>query len=175
MEEVVEKAITGDNEAFTELIISIQKELYKIAKMRLSSEDDISEAVQNTIIKIYNSLSSLRNPKYFKTWSIRILINECNLIYKMKSKDKYEEYSENLSCEDNSGNITKTIDELDFNILIKGLNYDERIAIILFYLEDLTTKEISKILNQSENTIRTRISRARNKLKIYIERKEENE
>ena len=75
MEELVEKNKKGDNQAFSELIISMENELYKIARTRLRNEEDIKEAVQETIIKTYSSLKKLRNSKFFKTWIIRILIN----------------------------------------------------------------------------------------------------
>ena len=59
-------------------------------------------------------------------------------------------------------------DEIDFFILIKGLSYDEKISLILYYLEGFTTKEIGLILKVPESTIRSRNSRALQKLrKIY--------
>ena len=57
------------------------------------------------------------------------------------------------------------INDLDFLLLIKSLNYDERISLILYYQENLTTKQISNILKVPESTIRNRISRAKVKLK----------
>lgn len=60
---------------------------------------------------------------------------------------------------------------LDFEILLKPLNYDERIAIVLFYMEDLSTKEISKILKTSENNIKSRLRRAKIKIKDNYERR----
>lgn len=170
MEKLVDMAKKGDKEAFSNLIILVQKDLYKIAKMRLEYEDDICEAVQNTIFKAYNSLKKLKNSKYFKTWIIRILINECNTIYRNNQKLNFEEYDDNiLEFQSSMATIENKIDELDFNILIGNLNYNERIVSILFYLEDLSVKEISKILDEPENTIKTRLSRSRKKLKKILE------
>lgn len=137
--------------------------------MRLADEDDVCEAVQETIVKAYLSLNNLKKTKYFKTWIIKILINECNYLYKSKYRLCFEKYEENTVISGKNDGIDKKISELDFNILLNNLNYNERICITLFYLEELTTKQISKILEESENTIRTRISRARNKLKKIIE------
>ena len=95
MEEIIEKAKKGDNQAFTVLITNMQSELYKIAKLRLKSDDDINEAVQETIIKAYSSIKKLKNNQYFKTWIIKILINECNSIYQKNKKNQFEEYDEN--------------------------------------------------------------------------------
>lgn len=169
MEELVDRAKKGDKEAFSNLIILVQKDLYKIAKMRLESEDDICEAVQSTIFKAYNSLKKLKNSEYFKTWIIKILINECNTIYRNNQKLNFEKYDENiLDFQSSMATIDNKIDELDFNILIGNLNYNERIVSILFYLEDLSIKEISKILDEPENTIKTRLSRSRKKLKKIL-------
>ena len=164
MEELIERAKNGDEQAFTEIIVSIESDLYKIARMRLECEDDINEAVQETIIQTFKSLKKIKKPEFFKTWLIKVLINKCNKIYKKLRKNNYVEYNEMIdkSCnyEDNTN-----INDLDFLLLIKSLNYDERISLILYYQENLTTKQISNILKVPESTIRNRISRAKVKLK----------
>ena len=173
MEEIIERAKKGDNQAFTVLITNIQCELYKIAKLRLKSDDDINEAVQETIIKAYSSIKKLKNNQYFKTWIIKILINECNSIYQKNKKNQFEEYDENINIYENIDNINQKISELDFFILIENLKYEEKIAITLYYLEGLSTKEISKILKQPEATIKTRISRSKEKIKRTLKWREE--
>ena len=75
-----------DNFSFDRFIISIQKELYLIAKARLNNEDDIADAIQETILNSYNNYSKIKEEKYLKTYVIRVLINECNKIYKKKKK-----------------------------------------------------------------------------------------
>ena len=164
MEELIEKAKKGDEEAFTELIISLETDLYRIAKMRLSCEDDINEAVQETIIQAFKSIKKVRHPEYFKTWIIRVLINNCNRVYKTLNRS---EEIEKIKEEKNAYQLDEeqSISKLDFNILIKTLNYKERISLTLYYSENLTTKEISKILKEPESTVRNRISRAKIKLK----------
>lgn len=169
MEELVEKSKKGNNQAFSELITSIENELYKIARTRLRNEEDIKEAVQETIVKSYCSLKKLKNGKYFKTWIIKILINECNDIYNKTKKNNFEEYDENTIQTESTNELNTKVDNLDFFILIDSLNYTERIVLTLFYLEEFSTKEIAKILKEPEATIRTRLSRARNKLKKIIE------
>lgn len=173
MEELVKKAQEGNEEAFTNLIISIETELYKIAKMRLQCDDDVNEAVQETIIQAFKSIRKLKQPQYFKTWIIRILINNCNSIYRKLKKDN-SYFCDNLEIlsENYSYNEEQKNNELDFFILIKILNYKERISITLYYLENLTTKEISRILKEPESTIRNRICRALKKLENYYEKED---
>ena len=84
MEDLVEEAKNGNNVAFTELVLQNQNELYKIAKMRLANDDDVNDAIQETMLMAFKSIKKLRENKYFKTWFIKILINECNKIYKKR-------------------------------------------------------------------------------------------
>ena len=169
MEELVEKSKKGDEQAFTELIISLESDLYKIARMKLECNDDINEAVQETIIEAFKSIKKVKKSEYFKTWLIRVLINKCNKIYKKEKRNEIiKKYNSTINNQPVNYNEEKKISELDFFILIKSLNYDERISLTLYYLEKFTTKEISEILKEPERTIRNRISRAKQKLrKIY--------
>lgn len=163
MNELISKAKNGNKEAFTELIIGIEDDLYKIARIRLSNKEDILDAIQETMLSAYKSIHKLKKDKYFKTWVIKILINKCNDIYKQKS---FIELNDNIkNCDDlNKSNIIAE-DNLNFEFIIRKLDYDERIVMILYYLEEYSTKEIGKMLNINENTIKTRIHRAKEKLK----------
>ncbi len=168
METLVKEAKRGDKEAFNKLIIEIEIDLYKIAKMRLNSECDIEEAVQETIIQAYQNIKKLRANNYFKTWIIKILINKCNSIYKKNKK--------HISIENNILENYYTMEEensiesnVEFELLIKDLDYKYRIVIILYYLEKYSNKEISQILNIPISTVKNRISRARQKIKKILE------
>lgn len=164
MEKLILEAKNGNKDSFTKLIISIENDLYKIARMRFSCEADIEDAVQETIIQSYKSIKKLKKPECFKAWIIKILINNCNKIYKKNNKniEYVEEMSTGLDIYDNNDAI---ISNLEFYSLIKELSYKERITLILYYSKDFTTKQISKILHEPESTIRNRISRAKIKIK----------
>lgn len=169
MEQLIELAKKGDEKAFTELIISVEVSLYKIARTRLRNEEDIKEVIQDTIIQAFKSLKKLKKPEYFKTWIIKILINNCNKIYNKNKKVNEIEYNDYIA-NDLSYNHIETIDSsMDFDFMIRDLNNDERLTLILFYSEKLTIKEIAKILKVSESAIKNRLSRARNKIKKEIE------
>lgn len=166
MEELVKRAKNNDEKAFDELIELIKNELYLIAKTKLKSDDDIADAIQETILKCYQNIHKLRDIKLFKTWTIRILINECNKIYSKKEKYK-------ISIEDNE--IEKYIkseenydENIEFSILIRKLETEEKLILTLYYYSGYTTKEISQILRKNENTIRSKMSRAKDKLKKQL-------
>lgn len=167
MEELVQKAKNDDNNAFSELIISIEKELYLIAKSKLKDEDDIGDAIQETIFMCYKNLKKLKDNRVFKSWVIKILLNECKKIYKKKYKNiiSYEEKELDNYISSNDDN-----DELEFEILIKDLKSDEQLILTLYYCSKYTTKEISKILNKRESTIKSKLIRSRNKIKKKFEK-----
>ena len=60
MEELIKQAQKGDKEAFTQLIYEIRQDLYKIARCRLSCEDDIEDAVQETMIETFKNIKKLK-------------------------------------------------------------------------------------------------------------------
>lgn len=164
MEELILLAQSGDEEAFTNMILYIKDDLYKIAKSRIVNETDIEDAIQETMIETYKSIKKLNNTSNFKKWVIKILINKCNRIYRRKYKTdiSIDEYNvERLK----SNNIIDVENKLNFYDIIKILNYEERLIIILYYMEDYSVKEIKSILKMNENTINTHLYRARQKLK----------
>ena len=61
--------------------------MYRVSKAILNKEEDIEDAIGESILKAYKNISSLRNEAYFKTWLIRIVINESNNIYKKRNRE----------------------------------------------------------------------------------------
>ncbi|MBR3881839.1 MAG: sigma-70 family RNA polymerase sigma factor [Clostridia bacterium] len=169
MEELIKRAQKGDQEAFTALVKSMKDDLYKIAKTRISNEDDMQDAIQETMLEMFKSIKKLRDPKLFKKWIITILINKCNRIYRRKYKTdlSYEE----LNFEDFITATSNDVEsDLEFYELLKDLKYEERIILILYYKEEYTVKEIKSILNMKVSTINTHLFRARVKLKEKLEK-----
>lgn len=166
MEELIKEAQNGDKNAFNKIFIAINDDLYKIAKSRISNEDDIADAVQETMIATFKNIKKLRDPSQFKKWVITILINKCNRIYRRKYKKdvSYEEY--NFESFSSSCNLESNI---EFYEMLKDLKYEEKIIIILYYLEQYTVKDIKKILKMNENTVTTHLYRARQKIKNKFE------
>lgn len=167
MEELVEKAKKNDKEAFSELIVVVEKELYLIAKTKLNNDDDIGDAIQETIYKSYKNIKKLKDDSLFKTWLVKILINECNNIYRKKSKYtiSYEEKEmENYISANEDSN------DLEFEVLIKNLDTEEKLILTLYYCSKYTVKEISKIMKIKENTVKSKMVRAREKIKQQLEK-----
>ena len=134
--------------------------LYHISKSILKNDSDCGDAVQETILKAYEKLPTLKKEKYFRTWITKILINECNgILRKRKNVIPYEEY-----MEDRYSHLYMAIMELP---------EDLRILVTLYYLEGFSQKEISEALDIPEGTIKSRLSRAREFLKAQLSDEEE--
>lgn len=168
MEELIKEAQIRDKNAFNKIFIAISDDLYKIAKSRINNEDDIADAVQETMIATFKNIKKLRDTSQFKQWVITILINKCNRIYRRKYKKdiSYEEY--NFESFSSSCNIESNI---EFYEMLKDLKYEEKIVIILYYLEQYSIKDIKEILKMNENTVTTHLYRARQKIKKNLKDK----
>ncbi|MDD2957706.1 MAG: sigma-70 family RNA polymerase sigma factor, partial [Lachnospiraceae bacterium] len=155
------KAQCGDNAAFSELIRQNTQGMYKVARSYLRSEDDIADAIQETILICFEKLTDLKRPRYFKTWLIRILINKCNDILKEQrrtcSVDVLPEIEDDSSQED----------KVEFNVLINMLDDKYRVVLTLYYVEGFQIREIAELLSITENTVKTRLSRGRKKFALY--------
>ena len=106
-------------------------------------------------------ISTLKNNKYFKSWITKILINECNKIYKSRVHDKeiLDSYTQNLQDTEFSSEI------LDFDKIKSILNNKETDIFSLFYEQGFTAKQISEKLGINENTIKSRLKSSRDKIK----------
>lgn len=133
--------------------------MYRVAFGILKSDEEISDAISNTIVIIFEKIQTLRNEEFFKTWLIRILINEC---YKICKQNKKIVYLENCNGETLSYN--DTYGDFEIRDIVNKLDKDLKEIVILYYFEDFSVKQISKILKIPEGTVKSRLSRARSTL-----------
>lgn len=156
-----------NKETFKEKVLETESTLYNVSKSILSNDKDCEDAVQEAILKAYNKLKTLKEEEYFKTWLIRILINEC---YSLKRKElktlSYEECFD-IAADNNKDEYS----ELYFEI--QKLPERIRITIVLYYVEGYSIKEIKKILKIPEGTVKSRLAKGRKLLKIKLEYMEE--
>ena len=144
----------------------MRKSLYSIVITYLSNTEDINNVIQETILKAYKNIHTLKHNEYFKTWILKILINECKNLYKDKYKQTQAfnnivnttEYQTIYQFEDNF------INSFDLRNSIKNLTSMEQIILKLYYAYDYTTPEIADILNENVNTIKSKLLRTRHKL-----------
>ena len=162
MNDLINDAKKGNKLAFTNIILEKSNVLYKIARARLKNIADIDDAIQNTMIKAYLNLIKLKDNSKFDMWLTKILINECNEVYRKNkltiiSYDEIEDYQGNLDNQDIDS-------KLEYDRIMNFLEYEERTLVVLHYGIGYTTKQMSDILNTNENTIKTRLKRLKEKL-----------
>ncbi len=167
MERLVRKAQRGDKNAFMDLIEENQLALYRAAKAILHREEDVEDAVQETICKAFYKLSDLRQPKYFKTWLTRILINCCyDLLRQQKGLVPLEILPEEGMNEERETS-------LDVQQVLRDLGENDRLTLTLYYLNDISVKDIAGMLAISEGAVKQRLSHGRKKFREAYEKREQ--
>lgn len=173
MEHLVKLAKKKDTDAFITLIERSQDTLKRIAFAWLKNEDDVADAIQDTILDAYEHIGQLKKPQYFKTWLVKILINNCTKIYrKNKNHFKYE-VSTGEYDEESWGNVQiseLSYSDVEFFDLLRALPEDSRVIFQLYFGEQFTTAEIARLLHMKENTVKSKIYRGKKQLKQQVER-----
>ncbi|WP_330383772.1 MULTISPECIES: RNA polymerase sigma factor [Romboutsia] len=150
---------------FIEKVLEAEHTLYHVSKSILIYDQDCEDAVQGAILKAYDKLNTLKEEKYFKTWLIRILINECYSLKRRASKVvPYEE------CIEVYNDDKKDYSEL--YLAICKLPPRIRITIVLYYIEGYCVDEIKEILKIPSGTVKSRLSKGRKLLKIKLKNME---
>lgn len=137
--------------------------IYRLAFQYTLNKATAEDITQDVFIKLFVNNKRFANDEHEKAWIIRVTINHCKNILKSKNNnhlqlldtEHIDEHFENRS-----------IEKIDIQQSIKDLSQNERTIILLYYYEDLTTKQISKYLKMNENTVKSHLKRAKIKLKI---------
>lgn len=172
--EKIKKAKGGDADLIGEIILENMPSLYRVAFSILRSEDEIYDAISNMTVIVFEKIHTLKKEEFFKTWITRILINECYKIYNRNKKIIY------LSdCKQEKLTYDEKYVDFETRQIVRKLDQDLSQIVILYYFEDFSIKDISKIMKIPEGTVKSRLSRAREALsKILIkddkERSESN-
>lgn len=163
MDRLVKKAVRGDAEAFAELIRRNKQSMYKMAWIYLQNEDDIADALQDTILSCYEKISTLREPRYFKTWMTRILINKCTDILRRKTQDR--------NIQDiQAGQDCWELERCEWKQLLLCLDEGTQKIVEMYYFDEFSIREIGEMLGMNKNTVATRLSRARKTLQRELGR-----
>ena len=148
-------------ETFTKLIVDNEEMMFKLAMSMLRNEKDSEDAIQSAILTAFEKLSTLKHDKYFRTWLMRILINTCNKQLRQRKRTTELEETQAVS--------TSSAEEVEVRAAIEALPLKIRQVIILYYSEQLTTKEISEILKIPKGTVLSRLDKGRKLLRLELE------
>jgi RNA polymerase sigma factor (sigma-70 family) len=157
------------------------KMVYYICLKFLKNPDDAQDMTQNVFIKAFDKIDTLSDINKFSPWVRQIANREC--LNELQKKGRITAKEESLPDEElnyledkqkNPEDMAVEDDVRDIMLqIIDGLSMDQRIAVYLYYYQDMTVKEISQVFNCSEKTTRSRLAYARKNMKKEIEKLED--
>lgn len=179
----VEAALKGNESAFSALYESTQRDMYYIALKYMKNEEDAMDVLQDSYIKAWQSLATLKDPASFRAWFGRIVANTAkNALAKKRpmlfsqlegENDEGEQFA--LDIEDEKSEFQpersytqKETQEL-VHELIDSLSDEQRLCILMYHLDDQSIKDIAETFGISENTVKSRLLYGRKAIKAKAE------
>jgi len=160
--ELVHRSKLGDADAFSKLYETIYRDLYRFALYTLKNSCDAEDVVSDAVMDAWQSIRSLRKAESFKAWIFKILTNKCRMRLK-QYLNKTAELPEDLVSD--SQDICQN---LDVRTAFASLQEEERLILALNIFGGYSSKEIGLTLNLSDNTVRSKQSRALKKLQVCL-------
>ena len=156
----------GDTEAFSRLYSIVYKDMYHAALYNLRNQHDAYDIVSEAVIDAFSTIGKLKNEEAFKSWIMKILFA------KIRKKQK-EYYNKNLSDDDEEAIDKITFSEFDFEFselkeALDNLDDESRGILSLSVLGGYTSEEIAKIYGIKASTIRSKLSRIKNELRLSL-------
>ena len=171
--EVIESVKRGNQSDYSILVDRYKNKAFSLLKRMLKNEQDAEETLQDSFMKAYSSLNNFKGESKFSTWFYKIVYNSA--LTKLSSKKRKTE-REMSSVEDHfnlkSDYDFNTSEKKDFSVFINHLvnKLPERYSAVisLFYLDEMSCEEISKVMNVSISNVKVMLHRSRNALKDLI-------
>jgi RNA polymerase sigma-70 factor (ECF subfamily) len=186
--EIIQEVLNGNVNAFETLVKKYEKMIYNLALSKLGNRENAQDLTQECFLRAYKMLRSYRSDAAFSTWIYTICQNLVYDFYRANKKrkkaevslyiqDDEQEYKE-LEIADNSSEPSDIVLRNEkikkIRELINSLPDDMRDIIIMRDLNNLSYNEIAESLDIEIGTVKSRLSRAREKLKKYILENSEN-
>lgn len=178
--EAVQKAMKGDQAAFTYLYEKTYTKCFYLAKKFLNSEHTAQDIVQDAYVKAFKSLDTLEDPEKFPSWIGTIVSNLSKNELKRRKVTLFSE-TENEDGQDISDTFVDdrvsvqpeiVMDQNETTRLMKEiidtLTDEQRICVTMFYMEQMSVKEMASVLEVSENTVKSRLNYGRQKIKDKV-------
>jgi RNA polymerase sigma-70 factor (ECF subfamily) len=157
----------GNKDSFRKLYEAYSDGALRTAAGIMRDRELARDAVQETFIRVYRNLGSFDTDKPFKPWFYRILVNECNRLLRKQPRV----VSLDRVCDEQGHQIAgkDREDYMDLYDAIQSLKDIYRIPVVLKYLQGFTEKEAAQILETNQNTVKSRLYKAREMLRKKLE------
>ena len=174
---LIQHILAGDEDAFATLIEKYQRQVHALAFRKVRDFQTAEDITQETFLQVHQKLATLNDPAKFSSWLYAIVNHLCIAWYRknrLQTEALQEIYISEIETEAYSRYIArehaKTTAEVQHDLvkkLLTKLKESDREVITLHYFEEMTSSEIGEFLGVSENTIKSRLYRARQQLKKY--------
>ena len=157
--------MADERQWFSDSIVSCQDGLYLLALGILRNEEDAKDAVQEAVWRAYENLESLKNWDKFKPWIMKILTNvSYSMLRRRREQVSIDEELEIVSPEESVDANTR----LTLWDAVQQLDLPYRDTVVLYYYEGLSVVEIGRVMEIRTETVKKRLSRAREKLRYLL-------
>ena len=172
--QLIHKILSGDDAAFSRLIQKYQRSVHALAWRKIGDFHYAEEITQDTFLQVYKKLSTLKNPNQFAGW-LYVIANRYCVAWMRKQKPTVQSLEETSVKETEKSDYERYVSEQReaeaierrYEIvekLLEKLPESERTVVTLYYLGEMTLKEIGNFMGVSVNTIASRLQRARKRL-----------
>lgn len=177
---LIKRAAAGDTTAFEQIMIHSQQRVMAMTWRMLGNEADARDASQEVFLRVYRYLGRFKQDQDFFAWLYRITVNVCRDIEKKRQQHSDRFMSLAAGADEGAFAVPAEQEDAEEALMhtqhrelitraIATLPDKERASILLRDVEGLSTDEVSRILKSSSTTVRSQISSARKKIKIYCE------
>ena len=171
--DLVERAMAGDHDAFSELArVSIGR-LYVVARLILRDDKGAEDATQEALVAAWRRLDGLRDPDRFEAWLHRLLVNACyREARRSRRRGSIEIHVEPLAMPEASLAPDGDFDLADRDQLERGfrrLDVDQRTVLVMHYYLGFSLDEAADALGVPPGTVRSRLHRAINAMRAALE------
>ena len=176
---LVTAAQSGDSDAVSELFSEFYNDLYYFALKTVKNDDTALDVTQDAFVDIINNLGTLKEPAAFVSWAKQITYHQCTRHFKKKTDVLVDEDEDGATIFDNLKEENaefipdEALDKDDFKKTILGildtLPEDQRAAVMMYYFDEMSVREIADIQGVSEGTIKSRLNYARKSIKSSVE------
>ena len=174
MDDFVKKLIKGDEKAFERLVRENQNKIYAVCMNMLKNPHDAQDAAQDTFLKAYRNIRAFKSESKIETWLTRIAVNTClDVLRSRRDTVDIDEQYDLAGADTPETELEKNDRRQAVRKALQAMPPDMRSIIILRDINGYSYEEVGEMLNLNIGTVRSRLSRAREKLKkILLENRE---
>jgi len=177
----IDKVLSGDTHAFEILIERYKHMVFTLALKMVRRKEDAEEVAQDVFLKAFTALKTYKGEAKFSTWLYKIAYYR-SLDYLKKNKRQLRTAPIDISEEYSIAALEDTMDELETSERIQmikealeELAADDSLIITLYYFEELSLKEIAKVMDLTPNNVKVKLFRSRSKLAAVLRKRAEPE